>query len=530
MLGSRSRAGSSSYSSARARRGNAQPSHDFGALTFAVVPLPVLASGPVNQSPDCVPCPDGGCYPQCGGGGGGGGGGGCSAPTLSNVVVTPHATNVTVSWSINPTGSSSYFDWGNTTSYGYSDNVGTNTALFVDYLNSATTYYFEIQSFEQNCGNAAVWQGSFTTSSDSMTTFSGIVTDPNNGLPPTNTFLLAYCVLFPPQVSGSGYTAAETSSTGHYSMPAPQWYNNKILQWEPCSAGGGGYLVTVFSSPTTLLGSNVNNPAWPGHWNETIVTWAPQVVNFYINLAKPSSNSIAEAMEFTHTNAAQVSFCKDSSSSLEFETTNSQSGTLYGLSYSVTSTSSYSTQFGSSSCVDGQGSPGFEAWGSPNVAGMEVFNAIESRTISAPYAQYYGPLSNGGSGNANGGPIQDWASEPTSESEACVNTYGIYMFHYHIPANSATQTFNFYAGGTVSGVSEESFGVSQPIELDGTPIGTLSGSWGYSLTTTLSQQFYASVVVPGPVSTDQYFTVACTPGSTSETGIVLHVWQDSGPP
>jgi hypothetical protein len=36
---------------------------------FVVAPLPTLASGPVHQSPDCIPCPGGGgrCEPNCGG-------------------------------------------------------------------------------------------------------------------------------------------------------------------------------------------------------------------------------------------------------------------------------------------------------------------------------------------------------------------------------------------------------------------------------------------------------------------------------
>jgi Peptidase A4 family len=38
------------------------------AFFTVVVPAPVLASGPVSQSPDCIPCPGGGglCYPNCG--------------------------------------------------------------------------------------------------------------------------------------------------------------------------------------------------------------------------------------------------------------------------------------------------------------------------------------------------------------------------------------------------------------------------------------------------------------------------------
>ncbi len=189
-----------------------------------------------------------------------------------------------MSWSTSPTGTSNYFDFGNTSyPYEFSDSVGTGDSAFVNYLEPSTTYDFEIQALK-SCWIGGVYTGSFTTPSDSVTTFSGIVTDPNNGQPPSQMPVVAYCVLYPPSQSQPGWTLALTSSTGTYSMPTPQWFNLHTSQWQSCSNGGGGYTVAFVNSENFALGTvSLVNPFWTGHWNETVVTWGPQVVNFNVS-------------------------------------------------------------------------------------------------------------------------------------------------------------------------------------------------------------------------------------------------------
>jgi hypothetical protein len=520
------------------------------AATLFVTGAPgVMAAPPVSSagSTICEHCPSGetGCIPNC-----------TKGPppcnpvpesvSITSVVVTPESTNVSFSWDESPAGYGGYIQWGNTTSYGYSQTAtgSASYTAFLDYIQPSTTYYFEIYTGAPASTCDITWSAgnyfsSFATPSDSQLFISGTITNAAGTVhAPAGVAVVLYCTGWNSQDAEFGYSSQNIPSEWwNYTLTNSKggYYFDAAFYSEPSvsicnSFAGHHWVIQVLNQPSTCFdGVCPNGKLWPGFWNESIVTWSPQITKFYVPAASTSSSAIVSAMEFTHSDFAQVSLCKDSSSSAEYESTASQSGSFLGISYGVTSTSGYSTNFGSSSCVDDQGDPGFEAWGSPSVTGEISFNAVTGRSVSVPWTQYSGPLSNAASGNATTAPVQDWLSEPTSESGSCVNTYGDYMYHYEVPANSATQTFNFFAGGTVSGVSGETFGVSVPLELDDVSIGNFGGSWGYSLTTTISNEFYESVVIPGPVSVTHYFTVACSPSSVSETGIAVHVWQDSGP-
>lgn len=452
-----------------------------------------------------------------------------AGPVSFSTSVTVESTNVTVYFEPTlPAGCSEpvyvTLTWGNTTAYQFTAisngeyTAGVQYSTLIDYLEPGFKYDYKLVG-TSSCCSQGTSTSSWTTAPESsyLSTYGifirGTVYDTGGATAPANVQVEVQCT-----ANALWSVYAVTNSLGRYSIAVGQ------VGQPYCSYYSLGYFVVQVQN-----GWGVGNNQWNNHWNESVVVWAPQFVNFYLDQSPLSTKAVVSAMEFTHTARAQVSFCKDTSSSWELDSTDTQSGALFGASYSVTSGTATGGNFGSSSCETGQGEPGFEAWGYPSVAGDLVFNAVESRSFSIPWTQYYIPLSNAGSGNATGAPIQDWLSEPTTQSESCVNSYGAYMFHYTIPVNSATQTFEFYAGGSVSGVTGENFGVSIPFDLDGTQIGSGGGTWGYTLTTTLSNEFYASVVIPGPVSVAQYFTVACSPSSVSETGIVLHVWQDSGP-
>lgn len=443
---------------------------------------------------------------------------------VSNVVVTPQATNVTVTWQQSPTGGAATVNWGNSTARNFSQSVGAGSySVFLDYLQTSRTYYYEIVAeapAHSSCVRDGYYNGTWTTTSDQAYlntwgySFWGVVRDTNLNTAPVNLLVMAWCNN-EPSVAGEGLTL----SNGTYLTGV----NQQIC------AGAHHYTVEVVNTPTGYSGGT--SIQWNGHWNETINLWAPQKVNFYLDLSglTPSTAPIVTEMQFTHTPNALVTACSNGSSEEEFQSSSSISGSLFGASYSVSSVVISSEGFGSGSCISDQGEPGSETWGEVAVAGMVVFDAVGGRMASIPWEQYYGPLQNGGnagSGNATGAPIQDWLSEPTTLAQACTLD-GINWLQWPIPAHSGTETYGMSVSGTVMDVAGETWGLSAPLELDGVSIGTFAYSSGYTITTSESHEFLAEFVLPA-ASVEQYFTVACSGGNPQYGyGIVLHVWQDS---
>jgi hypothetical protein len=480
----------------------------------------------------------GGCGDACGG----------SCPTSGSLTfeayVQPNATNVTLSWYVNPSSvvsaAEANITFGNTTSYGLivaQDSVAGDTAsypttIFVDYLEPSTTYYYKIAGWAA-CGDYVyhgTLTGSWTTSSESTTTISGIVTDPDGSVFTTGgLYVGVYC--YPHDGAGQDPAVAVTTSTGHYSVSAsaPKYdYDGVQL-----SCSSGPFFVQLLNEPTLYfvgLNGYITNQ-WPNHWNETFVIWAPQTVNFYLALDQPTpaDEPIVDEMEFDHSSQATVTACSSQVSSVEFGTTSTASGSVFGFSFSVTSSTEFYTQTGSSGCISDQGEPGLEVWGEVETSGMFAFNAIDGRLVSIPWEQYYGGLinnGNAGAGNATGAPIQDWLSEPTSTSQACTMD-DIVWYNYPIPANSGAQSYQMSVSGGISSVTGETWGISAPFDLDGTTLGTFSYSSGYTVTTSESNQFTVNFNIPSS-SAEQHYTVACSGGAAgSGTGIVLHVWQDA---
>ena len=315
-----------------------------------------------------------------------------------------------------------------------------------------------------------------------------------------------------------------TNSYGFYTVSAYEagtgWPDYACFElWTLANLAASAIVVSVYNGYDGFAtSSNV--------WNASDVIWAPQSVNFYLAPANLSTTPTVTTAEFTHTGFAQVSYCKGSSSTVEMEADSSLSGTLFGISYGVSSSTEFTDSLGSSSCANGQGYPGFEDWGYHHTAGDIVFDAIAGRTTWIPWIQYYGPTYHGTTGNATGAPLQDWMAEPGS-SGAC-DIAGTVWSHEKVNANSAPLTETVSASGSVSGVSGESVGVSAPVVIDDVTIGSVAYSTSYSLTTSESNDFTVAVLIPTS-SVAHYFTIACTGSSASDSGIVVHVWLDSGP-
>jgi hypothetical protein len=343
----------------------------------------------------------------------------------------------------------------------------------------------------------------------------GFVDDPSGAHAPVNVAVQVTCTNF--AGSQDWNVLGFTNSVGHYSLAVGH-------NGEPkCTFEGFGYFVVE-----AWDGYNDN---WMEHWNETIVVWAPQVVNFYLNQAETTAPTIpiVSEMEFTHTAAAQVSACSSQVSSAEFEADSTASGSLFGISYNVQSSNTAYESFGTSGCILNQGEPGSETWGEVEASGMIVFNAIEGRATSIPWEQYYGGLQNNGNagaGNATGAPIQDWLQEPTSSGGACT-IHGINWLNWPVPANSGILSYGLTASGSVSNVAGQTWGLTVPFDMNGIIVGNFGYSNGVTLTTSESSDFSVNFIIPTSTLA-QHFTVACSGGTPSAgTGLVLHVWRDS---
>lgn len=201
---------------------------------------------------------------------------------IADVDVIANPTNVTVAWIEVPNliGATTYLNWGNTTSYGYTQTISYQYPYseFLDFLEPQTTYYFEIEVVPPAQSSCSVvyttgWYtgGQWTTGSDSMTTFQGTVqglgsnNQPNGLYAPYNLELRAICDAEPSLID----YGTVNNLAGVYQINVDNWFG---MGYSTCE----GISVEVLNYPGDGYAS------WNGYWNETVVTWAPQVVNFVL--------------------------------------------------------------------------------------------------------------------------------------------------------------------------------------------------------------------------------------------------------
>ncbi len=445
--------------------------------------------------------------------------------SITDVSVKTTATNVTLSWDVSPSEGSGLLQWGNSTLLAFENSSigsGSSFSVYLNYLEPATEYDYFIEAIPTtteseypDCYEAGTYSSTWTTATDSMTTISGYVYGANSTSLAPGGEVEVWCLAHPQYTIGT-----QVNSHGHYSV-------NIDFTGVSDGCAGDGW---TGGMAAYMLSYGYPNSEWLGHWNETIVVWAPQIVDFYLPLNQISTTPVVTVAEFSHTGFASVGFCKSTSSSVETQAQYTASGSLFGvLTYSVSSTTTRTTSFGSSTCVDAQGEPGFEAWGYPYVSGEIAYNTIDNRTPWIVWTQYYGPLQHPGAGNVTSAPVQDWASEPTEENQTCYSDqFGTYMYGYEIVANTNPFPITFSAGGSVSGASGEQFGASIPVVIDGVNVGSFSGQWGYTLTTDESNDFSATVTIGGPYPTAEYYTISGC--SATNIGLVLHVWSSTSYP
>jgi len=281
--------------------------------------------------------------------------------------VTYHATNATISWTVQVK-STIYLYWGNTTNYGYTAvngtvyGSGTNTT-FLDFLEPGTNYYYYVEAMfdpphPYYCPGA--YSGGWGTPADHMTTISGQVVDVNGTSAPSIEIWIR-CRISPPW---NDYPM--TNATGYYLDTS---IGNKLSCDSPLY---GGYEITAFAAP--LGGPNYQN--FLGHWNETIVVWAPQQVNF--GLPTTTETWLPMAAAFVNNNGRA----------------------LQGGTYFLNSTySKWWSGYQYSSSVQFKESGNFTypvnqnqvILGLYQTDGMLVMNATTNRTPYVSAIQYWGP-------------------------------------------------------------------------------------------------------------------------------------------
>jgi len=323
----------------------------LGAFGFLFASPTVGAAQVGPAGPACIKCPDGvHCYPNCGPPPPP-----CN-PNLYTVQVTHlqmsnHSTNVTITWQESPnfSNTSNWFNWGNTTSYGYTLNPsynGVTYTVFLDFLEPQTVYYFQIEIVPSyhSCTTEyepSSYYSTFTTLSENVYVsqyggvIRGVVYNANGQTAPAGLEVYLQC---------TGYNLwsqyAFTNALGAYSI-------SSALGATGCTTNGKGYyIVEVLNSVIT----NPGNPSmqWPGYWNESVVIWAAQFVNFVL----PSnyvSSYIPVITDFSNANS--------SNGLAGYSTINYLTGTTYTTSEKDCSTAGFtfggcytnSTQFGAGS-------------------------------------------------------------------------------------------------------------------------------------------------------------------------------------
>jgi len=451
----------------------------------------------------------------------------CQTYVPVSATVTANPTNATISWNIGDP-SSVLLYWGNTTNYGFTAINGTvysagGYITSLDYLQPSTTYYFHLIATESP-GHPGVCPGTLAshwgTPYDPLNQFSGRVTDVN-GNPPPQAGIEIFIRCGGPLQWNEYYS--EANSEGYFT--------SQYLQKNCTSIGG--YALTAFAvSPT---GSPYTN--WLGHWNETIVVWAPQTVNFYLPKTFVGPTVVNYAL-FTNSGVVNLQFCKYSSSSYSYTTSSSSIWGLFGISGTASSQVTVGGSFGSGLCSSTVGEPSNEYWGSYDTSGMLLVNNINGRAVTDVYEEYYGDQIGGGIGS--GGPLANPVSEPTTQGAACHEGGKIWGDPpIQIGPNSNVQ-ISLGASGTISQLGSDTFSFNlaallAPLvlipgigEVASVILSTLTASatWGYAWSTTQTDQFNVTAdIVTG--SQGGTFTAACQGSSSSGQGLAIEVWQDS---
>jgi hypothetical protein len=465
-----------------------------GAVATSPAPSPSCITSPNSQGAASQP------QPACGGGGGT-----CTATFSVSYSVSVQATNATIYFTptLDPIQyctltTTISIHWGNTTSEVFTAvnsqqfTADLQYSVFLNYLQPSTTYYFEIDGSSDYGSHD--YGSSWSTSADSSTSIQGTVYDATNNATPTQTLIVeAWCLS-----SVSSYVWSYTNSAGKYS------FSVSSLGCSSYGSGGkGAYVVNL---------GEANPGFWSGHWNETIVVWAPQTVNLY--LPRDYVSGLVPAT-YDFTNSSYTTFTVSTSQTLtnQEQTSISVQGALDGLSLgagtSYQTTSSLTTQTTYTS-VTGDS---YQLSQEYDVTGMVVFSAISRATNL--FADFFEPSGTISSGSTT---ISDWLARP-----ACNSDPTIVICQYYQGSQPWTTTMS--SAGSVTLSSSFNIGVSLTVPIPG--VGTASGSASATYTNTFTSQTTYSVgisVNPGSTSGCYEFEYEFQGDNSGTYGLIAHVW------
>jgi hypothetical protein len=249
-------------------------------------------------------------------GGGGCGNGSPFAMTIALLTV-PKSTNVTFYYWVNSSQGAQdpfvNFSWENSSGSSY---AGTYYApgwvevlsngngqvvhayeysIFINYVAPNVTYNYKFQAWNV-CYISNSKTGSFTTATEDTYLqwwdydLKGTVEDVNGTVPGTTLTVTASCVTDPE----SWFAETTTNSLGQYSIDTYYYPPPGQPDWECGSfanGGNGGGAIVV-----SVQNGFANSAYWTGRWNESVVVWAPQFVNFLLptNFLGPYETEVAE--------------------------------------------------------------------------------------------------------------------------------------------------------------------------------------------------------------------------------------------
>jgi hypothetical protein len=216
----------------------------------------------------------------------------CVAYVPVSASVSPNTTNVTVSWTIGSP-SSVYLEFGMTTSYGF---VEVNYTVYaagsyktlINYLEPDTTYYYHIIAARDPPLSGicpGTYSGSWTTggwsnsqSGPPVLYVSGTVNN-THGVWATSGLAVTVTCTDPTydvaQVYQTPTEIGEVGSNGAYKIQV-----NWLVAPLPCVTDHTPLIVNVTNAEIPFGGTGTVTSIWAGYWNESIIIYQPQVVDF----------------------------------------------------------------------------------------------------------------------------------------------------------------------------------------------------------------------------------------------------------
>lgn len=431
----------------------------------------------------------------------------CPTPYSSSISIlqqTVNPTNFTIEWSVSPeiSGTSS-FGWGYNTSYSWQalSNAPDNSALtvFEDYLDPGLTYYYHITA-SGSCTDSkgthsypGSYSGSFTPGSDSMTSFSGIVYNAaGTTTAPASEYVIAWCDN--PTLDYDWVAGSQTNSAGYYSISA----------WDGCNPaqGGNGYHIGVFLDQGVLYGE-YGTHTWNGQWNETIVTWSVQTVNFYLPQVFVGPY-VPQLLMFTNSTYATLSYNET---------------VAISTSYSAEVAGNGGTQVSKFTAQESGSSTGqsLENWVQYYTSGTVEFNGM-TRQPSILNTSFYGAIQNA--------TTQDKESDPVSASSvSAAQCYDNGMWYNYNITQGQIRGGGVTISGSVTFTSGLNIEVNVGLEVGGgVSVGvSIPIQFTFATTQSFSNAFYFSI--DNTASVGHVFRAYVQGGSNTETGVIVHVWQ-----